>query len=185
MDDSGELSLATSDLQPDPVQDDKLQSLSKEHKKRVRLSDEPSTASDNDKASGNDEQVVARPSSPVEPPTKRQRSNKQTAALSKDAPVRRSARLNTPSNTAQPATKKATRARRQPTPAAAATISKETYEVERIVDSEIDADSKVHHYKVRWKGYSSAHDTWETKRNLAKCRAAIAAYEKKQSQKKK
>lgn len=37
-------------------------------------------------------------------------------------------------------------------------------------------------YKVRWKGYDSADDTWEPKENLDSCQDLIEEFDKKQSE---
>lgn len=66
-------------------------------------------------------------------------------------------------------------------PAPVATTSSKEWEIERIVDSRIDADSLQHFYLVKWKGYDAKHNTWEPKRNLDKCSNAIVAYERSQS----
>jgi hypothetical protein len=42
----------------------------------------------------------------------------------------------------------------------------EEWEVERIVDMRRFGRKKTLQYRVRWKGYSEAHDTWEPKENI-------------------
>ncbi|VUC22823.1 unnamed protein product [Clonostachys rosea] len=59
------------------------------------------------------------------------------------------------------------------------------WEVERIVDSQIDADTMEHFYKVQWKGYSSKENTWEPKSNLASCQDALKEYERQKKKKNK
>ena len=53
----------------------------------------------------------------------------------------------------------------------------EEYEVEEILDTMIEQGEKF--YKVRWKGYSAADDTWEPASNLAGCDEAIAKFKAK------
>lgn len=52
------------------------------------------------------------------------------------------------------------------------------WEVEQIVESRIDAETMQHWFKVKWKGYTSKHNTWEPKKNLANCKALLEKYEK-------
>ncbi|CRL05409.1 CLUMA_CG018037, isoform A [Clunio marinus] len=49
------------------------------------------------------------------------------------------------------------------------------YEVEAIVDHKTEKGKTV--YRVRWKGYSSAQDTWETAANLT-CKDLLKKYKK-------
>ncbi|KAK0630022.1 hypothetical protein B0T17DRAFT_506527 [Bombardia bombarda] len=42
----------------------------------------------------------------------------------------------------------------------------ETYEVEEIVDSRIDADTMEHMYLIKWKNYGADQNTWEPKTNI-------------------
>jgi hypothetical protein len=44
---------------------------------------------------------------------------------------------------------------------------KDVWEVQEILDSAIDADTLEHMYLVKWKGYPTADNTWEPKKNLA------------------
>ncbi|PHH89767.1 hypothetical protein CDD83_5303 [Cordyceps sp. RAO-2017] len=53
------------------------------------------------------------------------------------------------------------------------------WEIERIIDSRIEAGTLRHFYLVKWKGFEAKQNTWEPKSNLTNCAAAIAAYEKK------
>ena len=64
-------------------------------------------------------------------------------------------------------------------PKAAAGAGGREWEVEKIVDSRIDADTCEHFYQVKWKGYSSKDNTWEPKLNLANCPGLIRAFEAK------
>lgn len=52
------------------------------------------------------------------------------------------------------------------------------WEVERIVDDRIEADTYIHWYQVKWKGYSAKHNTWEPKKNLATCQDLIEDFER-------
>lgn len=65
------------------------------------------------------------------------------------------------------------------------TFSQEEYQVERIVDSMIDADTKEHLYMVKWKGYPSKDNTWEPKSNLKKCENLLKDYDAKKGKSKK
>ncbi|PNP79066.1 hypothetical protein FNYG_07504 [Fusarium nygamai] len=68
-----------------------------------------------------------------------------------------------------PARKKATRGE-----------STTEWEVEKIIDSQVDADTKVLYYQVKWKGFGSKENTWEPKKNLGKCAKLIKDFEKDQ-----
>ncbi|KAF7561946.1 hypothetical protein G7046_g2191 [Stylonectria norvegica] len=57
-------------------------------------------------------------------------------------------------------------------------VSDRTWEVEKIVDSQVDADTLEQFYHVKWKGFPAKDNTWEPKKNLASCRQTIRAYEK-------
>lgn len=46
-------------------------------------------------------------------------------------------------------------------------VSSEAYEVEEVLDSGVDAETKKLMYLVKWKGYTSKHNTWEPKKNLS------------------
>ncbi|KAF5974298.1 Testis-specific chromodomain-containing protein [Fusarium coicis] len=54
------------------------------------------------------------------------------------------------------------------------------WEVEKIIDSQVDADTKVLYYQVKWKGFGSKENTWEPKKNLGKCTKLIKDFEKDQ-----
>ena len=51
----------------------------------------------------------------------------------------------------------------------------EEYYVEKIVDHKLQNNRKL--YRVRWKGYSSDNDTWETEQTLRKVKNLIRQYE--------
>lgn len=51
------------------------------------------------------------------------------------------------------------------------------WEVEEIVGSRIEADTYIHYYEVKWKGWSAKHNTWEPKKNLADCKDLIKQFE--------
>jgi hypothetical protein len=53
------------------------------------------------------------------------------------------------------------------------------WEVEQIVDSRIDGETLQHWFKVKWQGYTSKHNTWEPKKNLANCKTLVEKYEEK------
>lgn len=52
--------------------------------------------------------------------------------------------------------------------------------VEAIKKKDIDRHGKVF-YKVRWRGYSREHDTWEPEEQLQNAKIAIAEYERNRS----
>ncbi|KAH6885840.1 hypothetical protein B0T10DRAFT_550357 [Thelonectria olida] len=56
--------------------------------------------------------------------------------------------------------------------------SQPEWEVEKIVQSQIDAHTQEHFYRVKWRGYAAKFNTWEPKKNLAHCRKAIQDFEK-------
>ncbi|KAK1755222.1 CHRromatin Organization modifier domain-containing protein [Echria macrotheca] len=53
------------------------------------------------------------------------------------------------------------------------------FEVEAIVESQIDADTMEHMYLVKWKGYSSEENTWEPRKNLSHATELVKAFEAK------
>ncbi len=54
------------------------------------------------------------------------------------------------------------------------------YEVEKILDKEIDPVSKQISYLVKWKGYSDTESTWERIENLKHSKQAIADFENRE-----
>ena len=42
----------------------------------------------------------------------------------------------------------------------------EEWEVERVIDKRLFGQNKKVQYKVRWKGYVPAHDSWEPEENI-------------------
>jgi len=56
--------------------------------------------------------------------------------------------------------------------------TEDSWEIQSILDSVIEAGTLEHYYLVKWKGYSSKSNTWEPKSNLGNCRAAIEAFER-------
>jgi hypothetical protein len=64
-------------------------------------------------------------------------------------------------------------------------VPQHEWEVEKIVESQIDALTQEHFYRVKWKGYSAKLNTWEPKKNLSHCRKAIQDFEKALKRKKK
>jgi hypothetical protein len=89
------------------------------------------------------------------PPAKTRTTSRKTEAVSKRSPGR------------PPARKKATRGE-----------STTEWEVEKIMDSQVDADSKVLYYQVKWKGFGNKENTWEPKKNLSKCSKLVEDFEK-------
>jgi len=55
----------------------------------------------------------------------------------------------------------------------------EEYEVEKIVDSMIDADTMEHMYRIKWKGYGEEENTWEPKTNLGHALELVKAFDAK------
>ncbi|OAA56080.1 Chromo domain-like protein [Cordyceps fumosorosea ARSEF 2679] len=51
------------------------------------------------------------------------------------------------------------------------------WEAERIVGARIEADTYIHWYEVKWKNWSTKHNTWEPKKNLAACQNLIEEFE--------
>ncbi|KGQ12140.1 Heterochromatin protein 1 [Beauveria bassiana D1-5] len=56
-------------------------------------------------------------------------------------------------------------------------VSGGNWEVEKIVDARIEAETYIHWYRVKWKGWSAKHNTWEPKKNLANCQDLIDEFE--------
>ncbi|KAF4991818.1 hypothetical protein FGRMN_7588 [Fusarium graminum] len=54
----------------------------------------------------------------------------------------------------------------------------EEWEVEEIVDSQIDAATKKHFYLVKWMGFSENDNTWEPKEHMGNCLRLIRDFEK-------
>ncbi|EWG50347.1 hypothetical protein FVEG_09592 [Fusarium verticillioides 7600] len=79
-------------------------------------------------------------------------------------------------------TKAETASERSPPARKKATPSESTteWEVEKIIDSQVDADTKVLYYQVKWKGFGNKENTWEPKKNLSKCAKLIKDFEKDQ-----
>ncbi|KAF5628463.1 Testis-specific chromodomain protein [Fusarium sp. NRRL 52700] len=76
-------------------------------------------------------------------------------------------------------TKTETVSERSPPARKKATRSESTteWEVEKIIDLRVDADSKVLYYQVKWKGFGNKENTWEPKKNLGKCAKLIKDFE--------
>ncbi|KAJ4261548.1 hypothetical protein NW762_006976 [Fusarium torreyae] len=55
--------------------------------------------------------------------------------------------------------------------------SEAEWEVEKVLGSQIDAESSEHFYLVKWKGFTNKENTWEPKRNLGNCRKLIQDFE--------
>ncbi|TQV96919.1 chromo (CHRromatin organization MOdifier) domain-containing protein [Cordyceps javanica] len=58
--------------------------------------------------------------------------------------------------------------------------SNNEWEVECIVDSRIEADTYIHWYQVKWKGWGAKHNTWEPKKNLVSCQDLIEEFKVRQ-----
>jgi transposase InsO family protein len=64
-------------------------------------------------------------------------------------------------------------------------VSKEVYEVERIVGKRaIDGRDDEYEYNVKWRGYDESENTWEPTSNLQNAIKILVDYEKKQQRKK-
>ncbi|KAH7153148.1 hypothetical protein EDB81DRAFT_931588 [Dactylonectria macrodidyma] len=116
-------------------------------------------------------------SATAEKPSKRQRRAKNVD----EAAPRRSTRLGTVSVApkeepvpAKPEKRGRGRPRREPENRG----TEEEWEIEKIVDAQIDAITQEHFYHVKWKGFPSSANTWEPKKNLTGCSRAIQAFEK-------
>ncbi|KAM7200464.1 hypothetical protein V8F33_003910 [Rhypophila sp. PSN 637] len=57
--------------------------------------------------------------------------------------------------------------------------SAEEYEVEDIIGSMVDAETKEHFYFVKWKGYPASDNSWEPKSNLAHAAELMKAFDAK------
>lgn len=90
----------------------------------------------------------------------------------------------TPSNTKAEGSRRTKKRRISREPEEESDESGSEWEVEKIVDSQIDADTHEHFYEVKWKGYPSEDNTWELKKDLVHCREAIADYEKQKKKRK-
>jgi len=55
-----------------------------------------------------------------------------------------------------------------------AEVEKKEYEVEKILSKKIENGQTK--YKVRWKEYNAAYDTWEPEANLANCPKLLKLY---------
>ncbi|KAF4955003.1 hypothetical protein FSARC_11961 [Fusarium sarcochroum] len=55
--------------------------------------------------------------------------------------------------------------------------SEAEWEVEKVLGSQIDAETNKHFYLVKWKGFTNKENTWEPKKNLGNCRKLIQDFE--------
>lgn len=60
----------------------------------------------------------------------------------------------------------------------------EEYEVEEILDDNVNTKTKQPSYFIKWKGYSEEENTWEPKKNLAHATALLKEYEASKKEKK-
>ncbi|KAF7543827.1 hypothetical protein G7Z17_g10428 [Cylindrodendrum hubeiense] len=114
-------------------------------------------------------------------PKRQRRANK-----TEEVTIRRSARTSTTANVkeepapAMPKKRGRGRPPKEPKPAKEPDHGgpQHEWEVEKIVGSQIDVVTQEHFYRVKWKGFPSADNTWEPKKNLTGCNRAIQAFEK-------
>jgi hypothetical protein len=52
----------------------------------------------------------------------------------------------------------------------------EAFEVDKVVDFGLDSSSGAPLFRIRWRGYSRAHDTWEPLSNLGHAHTAISDF---------
>lgn len=57
-----------------------------------------------------------------------------------------------------------------------AVMSKKEYAVEKIVDHSYDVEANDIMYLVKWKGFDSSENTWESSKTLHKCKESIKCY---------
>lgn len=110
-------------------------------------------------------------------PSKRQRRADNT----KDVTPRRSTRIIAAENVQEEEPAAVTpkkRGRGRPPKKPESRGSQKEWEIEKIVDSQVDVITKEHFYRVKWKGFPSTDNTWEPKKNLTGCNRAIQAFEK-------
>lgn len=112
-------------------------------------------------------------------PSKRQRRADKT----KDVTPRRSTRISAAANVQEEEPEPAPvmpkkRGRGRPPKKPESRGSQKEWEIEKIVDSQVDVITKEHFYRVKWKGFPSTENTWEPRKNLAGCNRAIQAFEK-------
>ncbi|KPM43349.1 hypothetical protein AK830_g3183 [Neonectria ditissima] len=109
-------------------------------------------------------------------PSKRQRRADETAV--QDTPRRSARRAAVVTSPAKAFPTKAKRGRSRAPAAPKRPVSQEEWEVEEIVDSQVDTTTKEHFYRVKWKGFPHKDNTWEPRKNLTKCKRMITAFEK-------
>lgn len=116
------------------------------------------------------------------------KGKRQPSTRGRTTTVRRSGRISSvvPPKKAEPLVVKspAKRGRGRPATKAKKTIERggeKEWEVEKVVGSQIDADTSEHFYLVKWKEYSAKENTWEPKKNLGNCRNLIREFEKTMS----
>lgn len=133
--------------------------------------------------------ILSPPGEDDTPPPKRLRRTRQLKAAQPQAtqPTKKAAKPATRSSvrastkSSKNEVKPATRQRRDAVCSVRKTqpdLSEKEWEVEKIVGSQINAVTREHFYCVKWAGFASKHNTWETKENLAQCRAAIQDFER-------
>ncbi|UPK99299.1 hypothetical protein LCI18_010234 [Fusarium solani-melongenae] len=116
------------------------------------------------------------------------KGKRQPSTRGQTTTVRRSSRISSvvPPKKAQPLVVKAPakRGRGRPATKAKKTIERggqKEWEVEKVLGSQIDADTSEQFYLVKWKGYSVKENTWEPKKNLGNCRNLIREFEEAMS----
>ncbi|KAF4981233.1 hypothetical protein FZEAL_2921 [Fusarium zealandicum] len=117
----------------------------------------------------------------MDTPSKRQRRSLKNAATTPRRSERISSAASPPKEETSKAKAPAKRGRGRP-PTKGLTARRgpqQEWEVESIVDSQIDAVTSEHFYLVKWKGFASKQNTWEPKKNLSSCLQLVQAFEKK------
>ncbi|KAI5776694.1 hypothetical protein EDC01DRAFT_446649 [Geopyxis carbonaria] len=69
--------------------------------------------------------------------------------------------------------------RKRKTAPGSATVSKPTtaHEVDRIIATSVRATDGVQLYRLRWKGFGAADDSWRTREELGNCAELVSEFE--------